>query len=132
MLKAEQVTIHGDGKDLRDYVFVGDVARANVLALESELPETTMVLNVGTGIGTNVNHLATEIRPLCEKPRLQAGETQPVPAPRHGPERAGDLRSSLVSYQRIADVLGWQPMVPLTDGLQRTVQWFSASLETDP
>lgn len=131
MLKAEQVIIHGDGKDLRDYVYVDDVARANVMALESEFPKNGIALNVGTGIATDVNTLAAEIRPLCEERRLQSGESQSVPLPRHGPARAGDIRSNLVSHQRITNLLGWQPTVTLADGLHRTIQWFSALLWED-
>jgi UDP-glucose 4-epimerase len=113
MLRGEPVTINGDGKQTRDYVFVGDVARANLLALEST---ATGPFNVGTGIETDVNQLA-------EMLLAAAGSRSEV---RHGPAKQGEQRRSVVDCRRAAEVLGWRPEVPIAEGLRRTVEFFRA------
>ena len=113
MLGAEPVTVNGDGKQTRDYVYVGDVARANLLALEST---ATGPFNIGTGIETDVNTLA----------RLLLEATGGRSEVRHGPTKAGEQRRSVIDSRRAAEVLGWRPEVSLADGLGRTVEWFRA------
>src|SRR5579872_228939 len=126
MLAGESAVINGDGRYLRDYVYVADVARANVLALEADLAEPFIPINIGTGIGTDVNELEAKMRALCA---TYGGAHRPpitVPPPVHGPPRAGDLRSNLVSHEKARRVLGWAPAVPLDQGLALTIDWFAA------
>lgn len=111
MLAGKQVTIFGDGKDERDYVYVGDVANALVKAAESV---GTGPYNVGTGIGTNVNQLFGVLAELCEY-----GE--PV---NYGPPRAGDIGKISLDAALIGRELGWEPQTKLVDGLATTVAWF--------
>ena len=125
MLAGKGITINGDGKYVRDYVYVTDVARANVDALEADAGEPFAALNVGTGSGTDVNELAEHLRLLCEAGRATRDLTDPLPVPVHGEPRAGDLRSSLVSHQRITELFGWKPRVEIAEGLRRTVEWFA-------
>ncbi len=125
MLAGNQVTVNGDGKYIRDYVYVGDVARANHLALEATLPDTFTAFNIGTGSPTDVNELAEEMRKLCVEFAAKIGRAVNVPAAAHGPARAGDLRSNLVLNTRAREVLGWQPTVDLKAGLRQTVEWFA-------
>jgi len=113
MLRGEPVTINGDGKQTRDYVFVGDVVRANVLALEST---ATGPFNIGTGVETDVNELA----------RLLLAASGSRAEIRHGPAKQGEQRRSVVDSKRATDVLGWRPETPLAEGLRRTVEWFRA------
>ena len=113
MLRGEPVTVNGDGLQTRDYVYVGDVARANLLALTS--PATGPV-NIGTGIETDVNTLA----------RLLLEATGGRSEVRHGPPKSGEQRRSVVDSRRGAEVLGWSPEVPLGEGLRRTVEFFRA------
>jgi UDP-glucose 4-epimerase len=113
MLAGEPVTVNGDGRQTRDYVYVGDVARANLLALERECLGP---VNIGTGIETDVNTLA---RLLLEA----AGSRSAV---RHGPARAGEQRRSVVDCRRAAAALGWEPSVALAAGLRQTVDFFRA------
>ncbi|HKA28935.1 MAG TPA: SDR family oxidoreductase [Candidatus Binatia bacterium] len=113
MLRGEPVTVNGDGKQTRDYVFVGDVARMSLLALERD---ATGPVNIGTGIETDVNQLA---RTLLEV----SGSRSEV---RHGPAKSGEQRRSVVDIPRAADVFGWRPEVSLRDGLARTVEFFRA------
>jgi UDP-glucose 4-epimerase len=125
MLAGNATVVNGDGRYLRDYVYVADVARANLLALERDLPEPFEAFNVGTARPTDVNQLAATMRTLCTEALKRSGRPAEVPAPTHGPHRPGDLRSSLVSYSKASQLLGWQPKVPLEDGLRQTVAWFS-------
>jgi len=150
MLAGEAVTINGDGKYVRDYVEVTDVARAVVAALEArsdrlqpvkgpaeaghyepeaETSEPFTPFNVGTATGTDVNELAAAMQPIAEAIRKQRGADGPVPPPVYGPPRAGDLRSSIVSHERITRQLGWSPRKSLADGLRETIAWFAEQRE---
>lgn len=125
MLAGEPAIINGDGKYVRDYVYATDVARANLLALGREIEGHFFALNVGTGRGTDVNELVAHMKEYAQTARQQAGFNPSIPEPRHGEPRPGDLRSSLVSYRRAHQMLGWQPQVELEEGLQQTVAWFA-------
>ena len=111
MLRDEPVVVNGDGCQTRDYVYVGDVARANLAALEST---ATGPFNIGTGIETDVNTLAKLLL-------AAAGGRSEV---RHGPPKSGEQRRSVIDCRRAAERLGWRPEVPLGAGLERTVEWF--------
>ena len=127
MLAAQPGTINGDGRYVRDYVYVADVARANVLSLENALETPFLPLNIGTGVGTDVNQLAAAVRNQCQQALRARGQSGDVPAAVHGPARPGDLRSNLVAAARAEKVLGWRPEIPLLQGLQQTVEWFARS-----
>lgn len=114
MLRHEPCTIDGDGEQEKDYVFVGDIARANVIALEKGEGEA---LNVGTGRGTSVNAIFDALQ-------RATGDTSP---PLHGPPRPGDVRRIWLDSARAGQVLGWTPVVPLDEGISRTVEWFRAN-----
>jgi UDP-glucose 4-epimerase len=126
LLAGEVATINGDGRYVRDYVYGADVARANVIALTANLeavrPGTLTSLNIGTGLGTDVNELEEMIR--AEVARV-THERRPIPPPRHGPARPGDLRSNLLDAALADHVLGWQPSMPLRLGIAETVEWFA-------
>ena len=126
MLARQPATVNGDGRYIRDYVYAEDVARANVLSLEAPLSDKFVAFNVGTGQPTDVNELAAQVRAQAQAVLSRAGEGGDVPTPNHGPPRAGDLRSSLVSAARIERQLGWRPTVSLSEGIRRTVEWFAA------
>jgi UDP-glucose 4-epimerase len=111
MLRGEPVTVNGDGKQTRDYVFVGDVARMSALALETD---ATGPVNIGTGIETDVNELAA----LIKKAAKSTSEVK------HGPAKAGEQRRSVVDVRRAGETFKWRPEVPLADGLGRTVEFF--------
>ncbi len=111
MLRGEPVTVNGDGKQTRDYVFVGDVARMSLLALEHD---ATGPVNIGTGVETDVNVLAAKIL-------AAAGSNSPV---HHGPAKSGEQRRSVIDPRRAAAVFGWRPEVSLEEGLRRTVEFF--------
>jgi UDP-glucose 4-epimerase len=103
--------INGPGTQTRDYVFVGDVVRANLLALESDYRGA---LNVGTGHETDVNRLFAL---LCDA-------TGAHPPERHGPAKAGEQLRCVLDPRRAAAAIGWRPAVELPDGLSQTVDFF--------
>ncbi|WP_437205884.1 NAD-dependent epimerase/dehydratase family protein [Planctomicrobium sp. SH664] len=127
MLRGEASTINGDGKYVRDYVHVSDVVRANLAALGSPFPGFDAV-NVGTGRPTDVNELSDRLRQLCMEELKARGVKRDVPVSGHGPARAGDLRSNLVSYAKAERVWGWTPQVAIEQGLQKTAAWFAQKL----
>jgi len=130
LLAGEPARINGDGCYVRDYVFGPDVAQANLLALSSASPRlapgTLTSLNVGTGIGADVNEIEVMIRRAVAAAITRRGRAGTLPPPEHGPARPGDLRSNLVDAALAAEVLGWRPEVPLDEGLARTAEWFAA------
>lgn len=129
LLAGEPATINGDGRYVRDYVYVTDVARANILALESSLPNSFLPLNIGTGSGTDVNELAELVRGHVQSIWKAAGSTDVAPVCLHGEARIGDLRTNLVCADQARLTLGWKPEIPLADGLRDTVAWFALKRE---
>jgi UDP-glucose 4-epimerase len=111
--RGEQARIFGDGGQTRDYVYVGDVARATIAALGQD----GGVFNVGTGRETSV----VELYELCAR---VAGSEAPV---EHAPERLGELRRSFLDPELAARELGFTAMVELEDGLGATWDWIRAA-----
>jgi UDP-glucose 4-epimerase len=111
MLEGKPSTIFGDGEQTRDYVFVGDVARANVAALAAKASDA---FNIGTGVETSVNQLYQVLASA-------AGVKTP---PSYAPARPGEQRRSVISLARAGQVLGWRPEVALDEGLKRTFTFF--------
>ena len=109
--------INGTGEQTRDYVYVKDVARANALVLENEIPSGAY--NIGTGIETSVNRLYELLLEV-------SGKDLP---PEHGPAKPGEQLRSSVDPTLARRVLGWSPEVNLTDGLKETLHFFGALQE---
>jgi UDP-glucose 4-epimerase len=82
--------------------------------------------NIGTAVPTDVNLLAARLRSACQAALQARGLKIVVPEAQHGPPRAGDLRSSLVSPAKAERELDWRPTVGLEQGLRETVEWFAA------
>ncbi len=113
MLKCEPVTIYGTGEQVRDYVFVGDCARANLMLLEQG---SGKVFNLGFGIGTTVNQIFDGLKKATGYP-LQAT---------YGSAKAGETFRIYLDSSRAKQELGWEPTIPLEDGLRKTVEYFQA------
>ena len=107
--------IYGSGEQTRDYVFVEDVARANGLSLENEIPSGAY--NIGTGVETSVNEL---YELMCS---LSASE---LPAERR-PQLPGEQTRSSVDPSKAAKIMGWRAEVDLSTGLKDTLRSFAAS-----
>jgi UDP-glucose 4-epimerase len=112
MLRGEAPTIHGDGAQTRDYVFVDDVVRANMIALANH--HARGAYNIGTGVETSVVALAKHIADA-------AGFKGEI---RHGPAKAGEQKRSALDASRAQKELGWSVTSPLSVGIHPTVDWF--------
>ena len=124
MLAAGTATINGDGKYVRDYVYGPDVARANVAALETKLAANFTSVNIGTGIGVDVNEIAAFVAEQAQACLTDAKSHLRIPACKYGPHRSGDLRSNLISPSLAGKILNWRPQVQLSEGIRETVRWF--------
>lgn len=108
MLRDLPVTINGDGEQVRDYVYVSDCARANLMVLEAG---GDRVYNLGYGVGTTVNQIFTHLKALT-------GYGQDA---NYGPAKAGETYRIYLDAQRAKAELGWEPTIVLADGLSKTV-----------
>jgi len=111
MLSGEQPVINGDGTQTRDFVYVGDVAAANVAALSLE---ENAVINVGTGIETSVNQLFTG---MCDVGGFSLEQV-------HGPAMPGEQLRSVVDNGLAEKLLDWKPVIGLQEGLRQTIDFF--------
>ena len=118
ILSNRPLTIFGDGRQTRDYVYVGDVARAMYLAATESLPPKgrldARAFNIGTGKGTSVIEIADLLQEV-------AGIKVPV---EFAPHRPGEQQESFVNADKARELLGWTPQVPLAEGLAMTFAWF--------
>jgi UDP-glucose 4-epimerase len=113
--RGDSPLIMGDGLQTADFVFVEDVARANLLAAFSEVEDDTF--NVGTGIETSLNELATNLaRVMGNEPRLEFGEERSV----------NPVRRRLADTTKASRMLGFDAKVTLEEGLHRLVAWWRA------
>lgn len=111
MLAGEKIIIYGTGKQTRDYVFVSDIVRAHMLAMEKSVTGT---FNIGTGIQTSVNTIFQKIKRLTGSKQKEE----------HGPACKGEVTRSALDARKAAKELGWKPEVSLEEGLKKTVLWF--------
>ncbi|MHC4150057.1 MAG: NAD-dependent epimerase/dehydratase family protein [Planctomycetota bacterium] len=114
LMSGGQPIINGDGKQTRDFVYVGDVVRANLLALENGANE---IFNVGTAIETDVNQIFFGLNELT-------GGKAPE---KHGLTKEGEQLRSVIAYEKIKSHLSWEPEVDLQNGLAKTVEYFKNS-----
>lgn len=111
-LDGDPITVHGDGSQTRDFVYVDDVARANVAAARTD--HTGTAYNVGTGESVQIRELAELVRDLVGAD-VDIVSTEP---------REGDIDRSEADIMRANARLGYTPTVELRDGLARTLEWF--------
>lgn len=115
ILAGKQAVINGDGRNTRDYVYVGDVVRANLLALKSMAKGA---YNIGAGKETTVNKVFKTI----VKTAGVSAKTK------NGPAKPGEQRRSVLSYRKIYRELGWRPKINFKEGIKRTVVWFRKNM----
>ncbi len=111
--EGKQPIINGDGTHTRDYVYIDDVVKANVAAVDSGF---VGALNIGTGKEISTNE-------VFHKVVTQFGLTIPE---QHGSERPGEQVTSSLSYQKAQQVLDWQPKVEFDEGVRRVVEWYKS------
>jgi UDP-glucose 4-epimerase len=112
MSQGQRPTIYGDGKQTRDFTYVANAVAANLAAMRAPEPLKGQVLNVGTGQRISLLDLVEALN------RILGTDLEPI----FQDPRAGDVRDSLASLERIRDVLGYQPLVQFDEGLRRTVE----------
>lgn len=112
LLAGKPTKVFGAGGNTRDYVYVGDVVRAFYLAAGAI--GGGQRFNIGTSVETTDRQLHA----------LVAGAAGAPDDPEYAPARLGDLPRSALSYDRARQVLGWEPQVPLAEGVARTVEYF--------
>lgn len=115
LLKGEQPIINGHGKQTRDYVFVGDVVKANQILLNDDVSD---VYNIGTGIETDVNQLFHFINNITDAKKEEL----------HGPTAAGEQHRSVITSDKLFNKFGWCPSIKLENGLEATIDFFRNNL----
>ena len=117
LLNGKLCRIFGDGTMTRDYVFVGDVVEANVLALTRG---DAAAVNIATGTETSTQQVFDAVRVSCDAPDAQ---------PKYAPERAGEVRKIYLDNALAQEVLGWQPRTDFQTGIEKTVKWQRAHVK---
>ena len=115
LLRGERPTIHWDGEQAKDYLYVSDAVRANLLVLERG---HNQAYNIGTGIPISVNRIYRALTAMIG--------TDLKPA--YGPKLAGDVRRFYLDCQKAGRELDWFPLVSFEDGLRQTLAWFRDDL----
>jgi len=110
MLEGVTPTIFGDGEQVRDYLHVNDIVRANSLAL---VKGNNDFYNIGSGVGTTVNELY----------RLLSKLLSFRPAPKYAPPRTGEVQRIYLDAKKAKQELGWKAEIPVEQGLRLTVEW---------
>ena len=121
MLAGEQVTIHGDGEQSRDFTYIDNVVSANLLAAAAPAEKVSgRMMNVATGSRSTLNETFGILRELT-------GYTR---EPAYGAARAGDVHDSLADIGLARELLGYEPLVDFREGLRRTVEWYKSSADS--
>jgi len=111
MLEGGQPVINGSGEQERDFVYVGDVAAANIQALERG---DNQIYNIGWGVGTSINGIFAKLK------EITGYERQAV----HGPPKLGEVFKIYLEASKAQHELGWAPRVGLDEGMRKTVEYF--------
>ncbi|MGQ9702205.1 MAG: NAD-dependent epimerase/dehydratase family protein [bacterium] len=110
ILENKECFVNGNGEQVRDYVYVDDVVRANLYALNAK----SDIFNIGTGIETSVNKLLDVLSQLLKK-EIPHRHREPIP---------GEVLKNVLNYSKAKNVLGWKPEIPLIKGIELTYQYF--------
>lgn len=120
MLQGKNLVIDGDGQQTRDFIYVGDLCHAIVLALESNV--SGEVFQLATGTETTIGQLTELLKQVAP---FEVSVT-------HGPTRQADIRQNYSAIEKIRRMLGWEPQIDLPKGLELTAQWFLEHSEHAP
>ena len=113
LLKGEQPVINGSGKQTRDYVFVEDVVKANVITLNSQSAD---IYNVGTTVETSVNDLFSKLNSIAGNKAIE----------KHGPAPKGEQARSVIISEKLFQKFNWKPSVKIHEGLRKTFDSFKS------
>jgi UDP-glucose 4-epimerase len=111
ILAGENLLINGDGKQTRDFVFVGDIVNANMMAIKKDV---SGIFNIGTGIETDINTIFNKLK------KLSGSEIEEI----HADRKAGEQRRSCLNYNKAKVEFGWQPEYEIDRGLEETKEYF--------
>jgi len=111
MISGKQPIINGNGRQTRDFVYIDDVVKANILAMRSK---KIGIFNIGTGKETDINTIFRKVK------KLTGSNCKEI----HGPEKKGEQKRSCLDYSKAKKELGWQPKYNIEDGLKKTIKWF--------
>jgi UDP-glucose 4-epimerase len=111
MLRNEEVIVFGDGKQMRDYVYVGDVVNAN---LKSLIKGKNQIINIGTSKAFSVNDLIKVMSKVSGYEKKA----------KHKPKRDGELFKSFLNINKAKTVLSWSPKVNIEQGIKATIDYF--------
>ncbi|HDI74324.1 MAG: nucleoside-diphosphate sugar epimerase [Thermoprotei archaeon] len=114
-LRDQPLIIHGDGNQVRDFIYIRDVVSAIVKAIERDFDLPVVVMNIGTGNPTKIIDLARLVLKLTNKENLLIQYEKPRP---------GDIKESYASIDLAKDFLKWKPKTSLEKGLVSTIKWF--------
>ncbi|MBI4652286.1 NAD-dependent epimerase/dehydratase family protein [Candidatus Desantisbacteria bacterium] len=116
MIKGTIPVIFGDGNQLRDYLYVEDVVKANTMVLSAGSNKT---YNLGTGVGTSVNKIYQILQNILKFPNPQI----------HAEPRKGEIEKIYLDSSLIFKELGWKASVSYEDGLKKTIEYFKSNIE---
>ena len=116
MLRGERPTVYGDGRQTRDFCYIENVVKANLLAASADVAGEA--LNIGCGRRTSVNDIVAKANALLGKDL----------EPDYQPARPGDVRDSLADIALAEQVIGYRPSVYFDEGLERSIRWYEANL----
>jgi UDP-glucose 4-epimerase len=120
MLKGEQPTIFGDGKQSRDFTYIDNAVSANLLACRAPKEDAAgKVFNVATGQRIDLNETFRVLKKLT-------GYEGNV---KYAEERAGDVKHSLADVSRAEKCLGYKPHINFEEGLKKTVEWYRTQMK---
>jgi nucleoside-diphosphate-sugar epimerase len=117
LIRGDQPVIFGDGEQSRDFTYIENVVDANLKAAES-VKAVGHVINIGNGQQTTLNELLRELKQLTARNDVEV---------EYRPTRSGDVRHSLADTERARTLLGFEPIVGLSEGLKRTIDWWRQS-----
>lgn len=123
ILRSEPITIHSDGEQTRDFVYINDVVDAWVLSIDNPIAVGN-VFNIGYGQSVSINHLVDTLLEILGKNR-SAYEVV------YAPERPGDQRNMTADITKAKKALNWHPRTPLRIGLEKTINWATSEFQKD-
>jgi len=119
--RAQPLELHGNGEQTRDFTYVGNAVLANLLAGASDAPLAGQAVNIGTGVQTSIKQLADRVLGAFGRPESDAGP---------GPARSGDVLHSIADTTAASELLGYEPITGVDEGLELTFDWWRSRGES--